>query len=113
MRSKIKLPNWGGFFDAPQKQGELDRSEKQISTPGFWDDQETAQKIVQQRSRIEKALERQKSFEAGVSDAEVLFEFAAEDADSAAELAALIGGLDREVDAAEVESLLAGETDVN
>ena len=35
------------------------------------------------RSRLEKALEQQKNFETGVSDAEVLFEFAAEDADSA------------------------------
>jgi len=113
MRSKIKLPNLGGFFDAPQKQAELDRSEKQISTPGFWDDQESAQKIVQQRSRIEKSLERQKAFETGISDAEVLFEFAAEDADSAAELAALIDRLEHDVDAAEIESLLSGETDAN
>ena len=66
----------GGFFDAPAKQKELEKYEEQISAPGFWDDQESAQKIVQQRSRIDKALERQKAFETGVSDAEVLFEFA-------------------------------------
>ena len=69
----------GGFFDAPAKQTELEASEKLISEPGFWDDQESAQKVVQQRSRIEKALARQNGFETGVSDAEVLFEFAAED----------------------------------
>ena len=77
----------GGFFDAPAKQAELERSEKLISEPGFWDDQEKAQKVVQQRSRIERALKQQQGFETGVSDAEVLFEFAAEDADSAKELA--------------------------
>ncbi len=103
----------GGFFDAPAKQLELDESEKLISTPGFWDDQESAQRVVQQRSQIEKALNRQKTFETGVSDAEVLFDFAAEDADSAAELATLIERLDREVAQAETESLLAGETDAN
>ncbi len=103
----------GGFFDAPAKQRELDESEKLISTPGFWDDQESAQKVVQQRSRIEKALSRQKAFETGVSDAEVLFDFAAEDADSATELAALIERLDKEVAEAETESLLSGETDAN
>ncbi|HQZ95612.1 MAG TPA: peptide chain release factor 2 [Pyrinomonadaceae bacterium] len=112
-RSKRKLPNLGGFFDAPAKQRELDESEKLISTPGFWDDQESAQKVVQQRSRIEKALSRQKAFETGVSDAEVLFDFAAEDADSATELAALIERLDKEVAEAETESLLSGETDAN
>lgn len=103
----------GGFFDAPSKQKELDESEKLISAPGFWDDQESAQKVVQQRSRIEKALERQAAFETGVSDAEVLFEFAQTDADSATELETLINRLDKEVAAAEVQSLLSGETDVN
>ncbi|MEQ1643789.1 MAG: peptide chain release factor 2 [Pyrinomonadaceae bacterium] len=107
------MPNLGGFFDAPAKQRELDESEKLISTPGFWDDQEHAQKVVQVRARIEKALTRQAAFEAGVSDAEVLFEFAAEDADSAKELEALINRLEKEANEAETESLLSGETDAN
>ncbi len=103
----------GGFFDAPTKQAELDQLEQQISAPGFWDDNEAAQKVVQQRSRIEKALERQRSFETGVSDAEVLFDFADEDADSAVELETLIARLEKDVAAAEVQSLLSGETDAN
>ena len=68
---------------------------------------------MQQRSRIEKALHLQKDFETGVSDAEVLFEFAESDADSVKELETLIGTLDRDVTAAEVQSLLSGETDAN
>lgn len=107
------MPNLGGFFDAPQKQKELEESEKLISAPGFWDDQERAQKVVQHRSRIERALRQQEGFETGVSDAEVLFEFAAEDPDSAKELQALILKLEKDVDAAEIESLLSGETDLN
>ncbi len=107
------MNNLGGFFDAPGKQADLEKSEKLISEPGFWDDQESAQKIVQQRSRIERALGRQKAFKTGVSDAEVLFEFAAEDADSASELDELIAKLDIDVSLAETESLLSGETDAN
>ncbi len=103
----------GGFFDAPAKQKQLDESEKLISTPGFWDDQESAQKVVQMRSRIEKAFTRHAAFQSGVSDAEVLFEFAAEDADSAKELEALINRLEKEANEAETESLLSGETDAN
>jgi len=103
----------GGFFDAPAKQKQLDELEQQISAPGFWDDSDAAQKVVQQRSRIEKSLARQSGFETGVSDAEVLFEFAAEDADSATELERLIERLESEVGIAETESLLSGETDAN
>ena len=103
----------GGFFDAPAKQAELERLEAEISTPGFWDDQEKAQKSVQQRSRIEKALQQQKDFDTGVSDADVLFEFAQTDPDSAKELETLITKLERDVTEAEIQSLLSGETDAN
>ncbi len=84
-----------------------------MSEPDFWNDQEKAQKIVQKRSRIEKALESQKSFETAVSDAEVLFEFAEADEDSANELTGLIERLEREVEEAETQALLSGETDAN
>jgi peptide chain release factor 2 len=103
----------GGFFDAPAKQAELDKLEIQVSEPGFWDDQKKAQKALRQRSRIEKALERQKNFETGVSDAEVLLEFALTDPASANELESLVTRLDKEVAEAEIESLLSGETDSN
>lgn len=69
--------------------------------------------IVRQRSRIEKELQRQADFETGVSDAEVLFEYAAGDADSAVELQQLIARLETEVSEAEIQSLLSGETDPN
>ena len=101
----------GGFFDAPSKRGELEKLEKQISAPDFWDDSEKAQKIVQHRSRIEKALERQENFELNLSDAQVLLEFG--DADSITEAAELLGKLDAEVSEATSEVLLSGETDAN
>lgn len=103
----------GGFFDAPGKRAELDKLEARISDPDFWNDSEAAQKVVQQRSRIEKALQLHKDFETGVSDAEVLFEFAQSDPDSARELEQLIADLERKVAEAETQSLLSGETDIN
>ena len=67
----------GGFFDRPAKEKQLEQLEAQVSEPGFWNDSEKAQKVMGVRSRLEKALQQQKDFETGVSDAEVLFEFAA------------------------------------
>lgn len=103
----------GGFFDAPKKRAELEKLEAMISEPDFWNDSEKAQKTVQQRSRLERALLQQENFESGVSDAEVLFEFAESDANSAKELQELIAKLEREVGEAETQSLLSGETDAN
>ncbi|MBA2495045.1 MAG: peptide chain release factor 2, partial [Acidobacteria bacterium] len=60
-----------------------------------------------------RALEGQEKFETAVSDAEVLFEFAETDNDSANELNGLIVNLETEVDTAITEALLSGETDAN
>ncbi len=107
------MNNSGGIFDAPAKQKELKRLETEISAPEFWNDSEQAQKVVQQRSRIEKALSQQENFDTAVSDAEVLFEFAETDENSLKELQSLIAKLETQAAEAETQSLLAGETDAN
>jgi peptide chain release factor 2 len=103
----------GGFFDAPQKRLELEKLEEQIASPSFWNDQEKAQKTVQTRSRLERQINRQTLFETGLSEAEVLFEFAESDESFLGELNDLIVRLEKEVGETETEMLLSGETDVN
>src|SRR3977135_2489391 len=80
----------GGFFDVPAKQSELDKIEVQASAPDFWSNQEAAQKLLQQRSRLQRTIQRQEKFETEISDAAVLFEFAEEDETSLDELRALL-----------------------
>lgn len=105
--------NSGGFFDVAAKRAELNRIEAEASAPDFWNDQEAAQALLQQRSRLERIITRQESFEQSISDAAVLFEFAGEDdEDSLTELRALVERLEHEISAAETEMLLAGENDV-
>jgi peptide chain release factor 2 len=101
----------GGFFDVEAKRAELKRIEALASAPDFWNDQEEAQKLLQQRSRLEQAISRQEGFESSIEDAGVLFEFAEDDAESLNELRALIERLGREVGLAETEMLLSGEND--
>jgi peptide chain release factor 2 len=103
----------GGFFDAPTKRIELEKLERKISEPDFWNDSTTAQAIVQKRSRLEKLLSAQELFETAVSDAEVLFEFAETDENSVQELNDLIVKLEKEVDQAQTEALLSGQNDQN
>jgi peptide chain release factor 2 len=104
--------NSGGFFDVPAKRAELDKIEVQASAPDFWSNQEAAQKLLQQRSRLQRTIERQEKFETEVSDAAVLFEFAEEDEGSLNELRELLERLEHEILQAETETLLAGENDV-
>lgn len=105
------LTSSGGFFDVPAKRAELEQIESHASAPDFWSNQETAQKLLQQRSRLQRTIERQEKFETEVSDAAVLFEFAEEDAASLNEVRELLARLEHEILQAETETLLAGEND--
>ena len=101
----------GGFFDVPARREELKNIETQASVPNFWNDQEQAQNMLQQRSRLEQKLDRQEHFESQIADAGVLFEFAEEDEDSLSELRSLLERLDHDVSRTETAMLLSGEND--
>jgi peptide chain release factor 2 len=110
----LRTRSWnssGGFFDVPIKRAELEKIEAQASAPDFWSNQEAAQKLLQRRSRLQHTIERQEKFETEVSDAGVLFEFAAEDDSSAAELRESLARLAHDVEENEVAMLLGGEND--
>lgn len=81
------------------------------SSPDFWGDQEAAQKLLQERSILEKKIQRQEQFDSEIEDAGVLFEFAEQDEESLHELRSLVDRLERELSLAETEMLLAGEND--
>jgi peptide chain release factor 2 len=101
----------GGFFDVPSRRQELTAIENQASAPDFWNDQEQAQKLLQQRSRLEQKIQRQELFESQIGDAGVLFEFAADDQDSLDELRKLLELLEHEIGQAETAMLLSGDND--
>ena len=89
----------------------MNKIEAQASAPDFWSDQAAAQKLLQERSRLEKEIERQEKFESRISDAEVLFEFAEEDEASFSELQPLLERLEHDLSQAETEMLLGGDND--
>ena len=101
----------GGFFDVPASREELKRIESQAAGPDFWNDQEQAQKLMQERRRLEQKIHRQEHFESQVADGAVLFEFAVEDEESLRELNSLLSRLEHEVSLAETAMLLSGEND--
>ncbi|HEY0080455.1 MAG TPA: peptide chain release factor 2 [Pyrinomonadaceae bacterium] len=108
---RTRVEQLGGFFDVEAKRAELSRIETQASAPDFWNDQEEAQKLLQQRSRLERVIKRQEQFESSIEDSAVLLDFAEEDEESLRELRALNERLEGEIGEAETEMLLAGEND--
>ncbi len=86
--------------------------EAQASAQDFWNDQEAAQKLLQQRSQLERTVARQEQFESSIADASVLFEFAEEDEASLKELRELLKQRSHDIALAETEMLLSGENDM-
>lgn len=66
---------------------------------------------MSERSRLERAVNRQTEFESSIADAGVLLEFAEEDETSQAELHAELERLEKEIRQAETEMMLGGESD--
>ena len=66
---------------------------------------------MQNRSSLEKRIDRQEQFDSQIADAEVLFEFAEEDESSLKELQPLLARLEHDLSQAETEMLLAGDND--
>ena len=85
--------------------------EEQAAAPNFWADQEQAQRVLQQRARLERTINTAERQAQMVDDIGVLFEFAAEDEASGTELRETLERLAHEVEESETAMLLGGEND--
>ncbi len=71
----------GGIFDFDQRKEELEEVNRELEQPGIWDDPENAQKLGQERSRLEKIVVTIEELDTALSDAEELLEMSVEEAD--------------------------------
>ena len=53
----------GGFFDVDQKMKDIEPLDAEMARTGFWDDNESAQKILQKRSGLQRSIEIWKNLE--------------------------------------------------
>ena len=102
---------WGGIFDVDGLRHEIDRLNDRTLAPGFWDDADSAQKLVQEKAGLEGTVNR---FEKGKKDSKdllELLEMAEGDESIIDEIAAQIPGIEASVRQMEVERMLAGKED--
>jgi len=84
-----------------------------MSKPDFWQDQQSAQPVVERLSRAKSQLDRYRGLEARLEDTRVLAELSLEeqDAELAREAASSLDQLSAELERLKLELLLAGEYD--
>ncbi|HXH05512.1 MAG TPA: peptide chain release factor 2 [Vicinamibacterales bacterium] len=99
------------MFDAARLDEELARLEQKIAAPDFWNDQQTAQRLLQRRARLEEDRELVRSLARRVDDLAVLFEWAQQGEAVEADLTRALAELQQEVESAETRKMLGGEHD--
>ena len=107
----------GAIFDVARSRETIASLEKKISQPDFWQDQEQAQKVMQQRKAAEAVLSSDTKLATMASDIDTYFHMAEEEKDSA-QRDTLLKEIEREMAAAETYvseletvTLLSGEND--
>src|SRR5579863_7408855 len=100
-KSSKSASRWcGAIFDVARSRQTLASLEEKISAPDFWQDQEQAQKVMQQRKAAEAVLASDAKLATMASDIETYFHLAEEEKDSA-QRDSLLHEVDREMTAAE------------
>ena len=100
-------------IDPAAKRAVLADLQEQVSAPGLWDDQENAQRVTSQLSRLQSDIERVEKLRSRLDDLPILFELADEESDPAAlaDAGRELAALKSEIAALEVRTLLSGEYD--
>jgi peptide chain release factor 2 len=105
----------GGIFDFARRKEELEEVNRELEQPGVWDDPESAQKLGQERARLEKIVVTIEDLDTGLNDTEELLEMSVEekDEDSINSIIDDLKTLEIEVVGLEFRRMFSGEMDAN
>ena len=105
----------GGGFDLSTKRDELTEVEKKMGSAGFWDNQETAQRVVSRVKMLKATIDPWSSYGDRLDDADVMLELVREasDDEATAELADDVRGMGKDLADLEFKALLSGPLDGN
>ncbi|MDP6712496.1 MAG: peptide chain release factor 2 [Nitrospinaceae bacterium] len=104
-----------GYFDVDNKLKEIENLDKETTRAGFWDDNESAQKILQQRSACQRSVKSWEDLHEECENAGALLELVEEDEDESIlkELESAVEELETTLASTEVKALLSDDSDFN
>ena len=102
-------------FDIASKQAQIQKYEEEINKQDFWDDNEKAQKILQQNSDLKNIIAEFEGLNSDLEEIEILIELGLEEEDESIEhdIEKSIKKLEDKIDEVKIKTLLNGKYDVN
>jgi peptide chain release factor 2 len=103
----------GGVFDLPRLESRQAELEAEAARPDLWNDHARAQRVLREKTALERELGLHGQLSTAFDDAEVLIELAEEgqDAQTLAEAVQKLEEAERRLEDAELRQLLGGEHD--
>lgn len=103
----------GGIFDVEGKKRRVDDMERQSATPGFWDDNQRAQRVLKEKGQLERVVKDWEGLSELRDDILTLLELAEEmeDEETADEAKGKLQVLDGQIRSLETRRLLSAEED--
>ena len=106
-----RLAELEAFFGVERLREEVAGLGEEMSSPGFWDDQEEARRVSARFSRAQGRIELLDDLRERLSDSEELLELAEEDGTLLPEVEDELGRVERVLEEQEVARLFSGEYD--
>ena len=105
----------GGLFDLDSKKERIAELEQEMSAASFWDDQDSAQKVINESNGLKSYVDRFEEIAERLDDLEVSYELVKEenDAELFAELETDLGQLSQDISEFELQMLLSDPYDAN
>lgn len=105
----------GGLFDLEAKKADIQKLEGEMTAPAFWDDQDHAQKVIQEVNHLKSFVNGFQSLQHEIEDANVTYELVQEEKDQELyyELIEQIKHLEKNINNFELELLLSEPYDAN
>lgn len=105
----------GGIFDFDTRKEELDEVNRELEQPDVWNDQERAQKLGQERSRLEAIVLTIVNLDDGLTDAQELLDMSVEedDEESVQAVADDLATMEKQIEELEFRRMFSGEMDAN
>ena len=105
----------GGIFDFDVKKEQLDEIQRELEQPNVWNNPERAQKLGQDRARLEEIVGTLERMSKGLVDARELLDMAIEDndEDSIHSVMADLDSMEKQVAELEFRRMFSGEMDAN
>lgn len=108
-------PRWGGIFDYAGNKERLEEVDLILENPSVWDQPEQAQKLGQERARLEQLIYGLEQLQTDISDSVELLELAVleEDAQTLDEIAKEANDIESRLEKMEFQRMFSGEADPN